>query len=97
MKMLQEKIRAISGIQPSNKITLGNYLGAIKQLVELQDKYELFIFIADLHSISNVIIEPSQLKINRDTLLKTYAALGLDFSKTHIFFQSDIPAHCELN
>lgn len=87
--------RMITGIKPSGKLTLGNYLGAIKPFIKYQDEYELFVFIADLHALT-VYQDPKELRRNSDDLLKTYLAAGLDPKKCRIFKQSDISAHNQL-
>jgi tryptophanyl-tRNA synthetase len=87
--------RIISGIQPTNQITLGNYLGAIKHLVCYQDKFDSFVFIADLHAMS-VNYDASKLINNRKSLVCSLIASGLDVHKTKIFYQSLVPAHSEL-
>jgi tryptophanyl-tRNA synthetase len=87
---------AISGIQPTNRLTLGNYLGAIKHFVSLQDKYKMYIFVADLHSLS-VDFDEKTLFDNKLNLVLSYLALGLDINKCHLFFQSDVYPHTELN
>lgn len=86
------KPRLISGIQPTGKLHLGNYLGALKHFVDLQNsgKYECFFFIADLHSLTEGP-NPSTL----DTAL-SFLAAGLDPKKSTIFVQSQVPAHPEL-
>lgn len=85
----------ISGITATGKLTLGNYIGAIKSFVELQDKYELFIFIADLHALTNYI-DPKQLAQNRRDILALYIACGLDPKKVTLFYQSDVLEHTQL-
>ncbi len=85
----------VSGVQPSGKIHIGNYLGAIKQFVELQDKYEAFFFIADLHALTWQQ-EPEKLKQQTLNLAALYLACGLDPKKTTLFVQSHVPAHAEL-
>lgn len=86
----------LSGIQSTNTLTLGNYLGALKNFVDLQSENNLFIFIADLHSIT-VDFDPIKLKENRKSIACMYAACGLDFQKNIIFYQSSVPAHTQLN
>ena len=86
----------VSGIQPSNNITLGNYLGAIKPFVDLQDKYKMFVFIADLHAITNEF-NPISLSKNKKNIACLYSACGLDLKKTIIFNQSDICSHNDLS
>ena len=86
----------VSGIQPSNNITLGNYLGAIKPFVDLQNKYKMFVFIADLHAITNEFNPPSLLR-NKKNIACLYSACGLDLKKVIIFNQSDICSHNDLS
>lgn len=85
----------ISGIKPSGRLTLGNYLGAIKPFIEYQDEYELFVFIADLHALT-VHQDPDELRKNSQDILKVYLAAGLDPNKCTVFKQSAIPAHNQL-
>ena len=84
--------KMISGIKPTGKITLGNYLGAIKPFVEYQDKYDLSVFIANLHSLT-IHIDPDELRSNTDDLISIYLAAGLDPEKVILFKQSDILEH----
>ena len=89
--------RVLTGIQPSGHITLGNYLGAIKPLLELQneDDVELLVFIADLHAIT-VPQERAKLKSNIKELAALLLACGLDLNKSHLFIQSEVPCHNQL-
>ncbi len=89
------KKRLLSGIQPSGEIHIGNYFGAIKQFVDLQDKYESFIFIADLHAITT-IQDKEILSKNILNVVMDYLACGLDPEKVCLFKQSDIPEVTEL-
>jgi len=91
------KKRILSGIQPSGALTLGNYVGALRNWVELQkeDVYESFYMIADLHSIT-VRQVPADLRKNSMDLLALFIACGLDAEKEPIFFQSHVPAHAQL-
>lgn len=86
----------ISGIQPSNKLTLGNYLGAIRQYVELQKSHQAYIFVADLHVITNPKLDFSQIENNKKMAVCLYQACGLDLAKNHVFYQSDVNAHTAL-
>lgn len=86
----------LSGITATGKLTLGNYIGVIKNFIMLQDQYEMFIFVADLHAITTYI-KPDELKQNKEDIFALYLACGLDPKKTCIFFQSDVPAHSQLN
>ncbi|ADL50420.1 tryptophan--tRNA ligase [Clostridium cellulovorans] len=83
-----------SGIQPSGDLTLGNYLGALKNWVKLQDQYECYYCIVDLHAIT-VRQEPKNLRAKTLELLAIYVAAGIDPDKNTLFIQSHVPAHSE--
>lgn len=83
-----------SGIQPSGSLTLGNYLGSIKSWVNLQDEYETYFCIVDLHAIT-VKQEPKDLRAKTLEVLAIYVASGIDPEKNTIFIQSHVPAHSE--
>ena len=85
----------LSGIKPTGRLTLGNYIGAIRQFVEYQDEYEMYIFIANLHAIT-VAEDPTELKRNTKDLIALYLACGLDPQKVTLFLQSDVHQHAEL-
>lgn len=85
----------LSGIKPTGSLTLGNYIGAIREFVKYQDEYEMFIFIANLHALT-VPIEAKELRKNTKDLIALYLAAGLDPEKVTLFMQSDVPAHAEL-
>ena len=87
--------RALSGITPSGKLTLGNYIGAIQQFIKMQDEYEMYVFVANLHSLT-VSQEKNERKKNTKDMVAFYLAAGLDISKTTIFLQSDVYAHSQL-
>jgi tryptophanyl-tRNA synthetase len=87
--------RVLSGVQPSGALHLGNYLGALKKFVDLQDKMECFIFVADLHAIT-AWQEPAQLAAQTREIAAAYLASGLDPKKAFIFPQSAVRAHLEL-
>lgn len=87
--------RMLSGIKPTGRLTLGNYIGAISQFVKYQDEYELYIFIANQHAIT-VPIEAKELRQNTKDLVALYLASGLDPEKVTIFLQSDVSAHAKL-
>ena len=89
-----EKI--LTGLQPTGEITLGNYIGAIKQMVEYQEKFESIIFIADMHAIT-IEQEPNELSNNIKNLLALYLACGIDEEKNTIFLQSDNIYHANLS
>ncbi|AKP46385.1 MULTISPECIES: tryptophan--tRNA ligase [Bacillus] len=83
-----------SGIQPSGTITLGNYIGAMKQFVELQDEYNCYFCIVDEHAIT-VPQDRLELRKNIRSLAALYLAVGLDPEKVTLFIQSEVPAHTE--
>ena len=90
--------RLVSGIQPTGNITLGNYLGAIKNFVKLQDElseHEFFIFIADLHAIT-IFQDREKLRKNIKSLAALYLACGLRKDRVNLFIQSEVPMHSQL-
>ena len=87
--------RVLSGVQPSGALHLGNYLGALKKFVALQDKMDCFIFVADLHAIT-VWQDPAALAAQTREIAAAYIASGLDPNKATIFPQSAVVAHLEL-
>jgi tryptophanyl-tRNA synthetase len=89
-------MRVLSGIQPTGSIHIGNYLGAIKQWIELQNKEDCIFFIADLHSLT-VPYNPKELQKNILETAIAYLALGIDPQKSIFFVQSDIKEHTELS
>lgn len=91
----EPKKRIFSGVQPSGNITLGNYLGAIKNWVDLQDKYECIYAMMDLHTIT-VRQTPAELRKRTLELLALYIAAGIDPEKCTLFVQSQNSAHAEL-
>lgn len=88
--------KIITGIQPSGVITLGNYIGAIKQMVKMQDEYESYIFIADMHAIT-VPQDSKTLHDNIISLLALYIACGIDPNKNVIFLQSENEYHANIS
>jgi tryptophanyl-tRNA synthetase len=88
-------MRILSGIQPSGKLHIGNYLGAMRQHLDLQDKGEAFYFIADFHALTSVK-DPQALREHIRDVALDYLALGLDPSKATFYRQSDIPQVPEL-
>ncbi len=92
-------MRILSGIQPTNVPTLGNYIGAMKNFVKLQNELEdadILIFVADLHSIT-IPRDRAELKKNIKSLAALYLAVGLDPNKCHLFIQSEVPEHTSLS
>jgi tryptophanyl-tRNA synthetase len=89
------KKRLFSGMKPTGRIHLGNYFGALKQFVDLQDTYDSFIFVANLHALTGTPSKEEMLA-DTDALVLDYLAAGLDPQKVTIFKQSDVPAHAAL-
>jgi len=87
--------RMLSGIKPTGQLTLGNYIGALRNFVKYQDEYEMVVFIANLHCITEYQ-EPEDLKKNLTDAVALYLACGLDPNKSTIFLQTDVHAHAEL-
>ena len=95
MENISDKKKVIfSGIQPSGNLTLGNYLGAIKNWVALQDEYDCYYCVVDLHAIT-VKQEPKDLRRRTLEVLAIYIAAGIDPTKNTLFIQSHVPAHSE--
>lgn len=88
--------RVFSGVQPTGNIHLGNYLGALKQFVELQNENECLYCIVDLHSIT-VPQNPEELRKHTLDVAALYMAIGVDPKKATIFVQSDVSGHAELS
>ncbi len=86
----------VSGITATGKITIGNYIGAIKNFVKLQDKYQMLIFVADLHALTNEI-DAKLLQKNKKDVMALYLACGINPQKTILFFQSDLKEHAYMN
>ena len=85
----------LSGIKPTGQLTLGNYIGALRNFVKYQDDYEMIVFIANLHCITEYQ-EPKELRKNLTDAVALYMACGLDPEKAIIFLQTDVKAHAEL-
>ncbi|MGN1386948.1 MAG: tryptophan--tRNA ligase [Bacillus sp. (in: firmicutes)] len=83
-----------SGIQPSGSLTLGNYIGALKQFVDLQNEYDCYFCIVDQHAIT-VPQDRLELRKNIKSLAALYIAAGIDPNKATIFIQSEVPAHAQ--
>ena len=89
-----EKI--LTGLQPTGALTLGNYIGAIRQMIKYQDMYDSYIFVADMHAIT-VPQDPKKLRENIKSLLAVYLASGIDPNKNTIFLQSDNIYHANVS
>lgn len=85
----------LSGIKPTGQLTLGNYIGALRNFVNYQDDYKMYVFIANLHCITEYQ-DPKDLSKNLTDAIALYLACGLDPNKATIFLQTDVHAHAEL-
>ena len=95
MEEIKEKKRMLSGIKPSGDLTLGSYLGAIKNWSSRSEEYDCFYFMADLHAIT-VRQNPADLRRRTLEQLAQYIACGLDPEKNTLFIQSHVRQHAEL-
>ena len=93
--MLGDKKVLYSGMQSTGNLTLGNYLGALKNWITLSDEYECFYSVANMHSIT-VRQNPAELRKHARELLTLFIAAGIDPEKNCIYYQSHVPAHAEL-
>lgn len=89
------KKKVLSGVQPSGNITIGNYIGAIKNYVALQEEYDCNYMIVDLHAIT-VPQQPEELRERSESVAALYIAAGVDPNKANIYMQSHVPQHAEL-
>ena len=93
---MDEKKIILSGIQATGTLHLGNYLGAINNWIKMQDEYDCYYMIADLHSLT-IRNNPEELRNNTLSIIALYVAAGLDPNKNKIFIQSHVPAHPALS
>jgi tryptophanyl-tRNA synthetase len=92
-----KKKRVLSGIQPSGKLHLGNYIGALSNWVKMQHDYECFFFVADLHALTKGYADTSKFRENIKEIMIDILSCGIDPEKATLFVQSDIPEHSELH
>lgn len=92
-----QKDRVLSGMQASGRLHIGNLVGALKNWVSLQDRYDCFYFVADWHALTTGYADPSSIKESTQDLLINFIASGLDPDKSTIFIQSQVPQHAELH
>lgn len=85
----------VSGVKPTGRPHLGNYFGAMRQFVDLQNEYEAYVFVADLHALNSIQDAKQMRQLSRELVLD-YLAIGLDSEKVTFFKQSSISAHSEL-
>ena len=91
------KGRILSGMRPTGKLHLGNYVGALRNWVGLQDNYECFFFIADWHALTTDYADTRSVKQNSLEVMLDYLAAGLDPERSTLFIQSHVPQHAELH
>src|SRR3954453_11503939 len=89
--------RVLSGMRPTGKLHLGNYVGALQNWVGMQEKYECFFFVADWHALTTDYADTSRVKENSLDVAIDWLAAGLDPEKSVLFVQSHVPAHAELH
>ena len=89
--------RVLSGMRPTGKLHLGNYVGALQNWVRMQQQYECFFMVADWHALTTDYADTSQVKENSLEVVYDWLAAGLDPEKSVIFIQSHVPAHAELH
>jgi len=95
---LQNKTgRILSGMRPTGKLHLGNYVGALRNWVNLQDDYDCFFFIADWHALTTDYADTRNIKQNSLEVMIDYLAAGLDPERSTLFIQSHVPQHAELH
>ncbi|MBQ4203367.1 MAG: tryptophan--tRNA ligase [Thermoguttaceae bacterium] len=90
------KKRLLTGLQPSGELTIGNYIGSIRQVANYQDEYETFLFVPDMHSIT-VPQDPETLHRRVREIVGMYIACGVSPTENHIYIQSEIPWHANLS
>jgi tryptophanyl-tRNA synthetase len=95
--MTHSKKRVLSGMRPTGKLHLGNYVGALANWVRMQEEYDCFFCIVDWHALTTDYADTSQVKGNTIEVLLDWLAAGLDPVKSVIFIQSHVPAHAELH
>ena len=88
--------KMLTGLQPTGVITLGNYIGSIKQMVENQDKYDSYLFVADMHAIT-IPQDSEELSSNIKSLIAIYLACGIDPKKNKIYIQSENEYHANIS
>lgn len=91
------KRRVLSGMRPTGKLHLGNYMGALRNWVDLQNEYDCYFFIADWHALTTDYADPSQVKQNTLDVALDFLAAGLDPEKCVLFVQSHVKQHAELH
>jgi tryptophanyl-tRNA synthetase len=94
---ISQRPRVVSGMRPTGRLHLGNYKGALYNWVQLQDQYECYFFIADLHALTTDYADPTGLRQNIRDVALDFLAAGLDPERSTVFIQSHVPQHSELH
>lgn len=95
---MSDKQRLLSGMQPTNpRLHIGNYEGALRNWVQLQDEFKMYCCVVDWHALTTMAEDPGQIATNVREVAKDYVAAGLDPAKTSIFVQSHVKEHAELH
>jgi tryptophanyl-tRNA synthetase len=94
---LTPRARVLSGMRPTGRLHLGNYMGALYNWVQLQHEYDCFFFIADLHALTTEYFDPSGIPASSDDVILDFLAAGLDPKLCTLFVQQDVAAHSELH
>ncbi len=92
-----QRKRVLSGMRPTGKLHLGNYVGALQNWVGMQDQYECFFCVVDWHALTTDYADTSQVKSNSIEVLLDWLAAGLDPERCTMFMQSHVPQHAELH
>ena len=87
----------LSGLRPTGRVHLGNYFGAVRNWVQLQDQYRCFFFVADWHALTSDYADPSKIRESTFSAVADWLAAGLDPAKSAIFVQSEVKEHAELH
>ena len=93
---METKKRLLTGLQPSGELTIGNYCGSIKQILEYQKQYDSFIFVPDMHTITVPQKDANLIRERTRRFTALYLACGVDPNESTIFIQSEVPAHNQL-
>ena len=93
----ETRARVLSGMRPTGRLHLGNYMGALYNWVQLQHQYDCFFFIADLHALTTEYPNPGGIPASTANVVLDFLATGLDPALCTLFVQQDVPAHAELN
>lgn len=94
---MEKRKRVLSGMQPSGRVHLGNWMGSLSNWKKLQDEYEAYFFIADWHAISTNYRDTKHIKTFSKEMLIDWLSIGLDPNQSTLFLQSKVPAHAELH